>query len=79
MKLIRFLILAAGAFYAYKRFFGDSGAGMAETQAAQPYSSEQLGEDGNPEPEPAAAAAAADGESGDPLTQPSWLDPADSG
>ena len=79
MRLIRLLLLAAGAAYLYKRFLGDSGEGMAETAAAEPFSSEQL-ED---LPDPAADAAPVPAEpdrpepSKDTLEQPTWLDPAD--
>jgi hypothetical protein len=79
MKLIRLLLLAAGAAYAYKRFFADAGAGTAETAAAEPFSSEQL-ED---QPDFAADAAPIPAEpdrpqpSKDTLEQPTWLDPAD--
>lgn len=81
MRLIRLLLLAAGAAYAYKRFSGDSGAGQAETAAAEPFSSEQL--DDEPAPEPAAEATPPPAEpdrpepSTDTLEQPTWLDPAD--
>ena len=67
MKLIRLLALAAAAAYVYKRFFagsepilGGSGAGTAETEAAEPFSSEQLGDAGG-----APAEAAAEGDGGD--------------
>ena len=42
MKLFRFLLLIAAAAYLYKRFVVDRDAGRAETEAAQPFSSEQL-------------------------------------
>jgi hypothetical protein len=80
MRLIRLLLLAAGAAYVYKRFFADSGEGMAETAAAEPFSSEQL--DDAPEPAAEATAVPAEPErpepSEDTLENPTWLDPADS-
>ena len=76
MRLIRLLILAAGAAYLYKRFLADPGAGRAETQAAEPFSSEQLGEDDAKPAEPAATPAEAPK---DTLERPTWLDPADAG
>jgi hypothetical protein len=71
MKLIRPLLLAAGAAYVYKRFFADSGAGASETAAAEPFSSEQL------EDQPEAAPEEPAEPSKDTLEQPTWLDPAD--
>jgi len=58
VRLLRLLILAAGAAYLYKRFVADAGAGDAETAAAEPFSSEQL-QDVPPAPaeEPQADAA----------------------
>lgn len=91
MRLIRLLLLGAGAAYAYKRFVADSGAGLAETQAAEPFSSDQLADDGgqpaaeaegsgaSTEPDTGAAPEAdAEPEAGkDTLEQPTWLKPAD--
>ena len=77
MRLIRLLLFAALAAYLYRRFVADSDAGLVETQAAEPYSSEQLDD------EPGAAAEAASGEepesapAKDTLERPTWLDPAD--
>ena len=76
MKILRPLILGAGALYLYRRFFADSGAGSEETQAAQPFSSDQLPDDGGAAREPAAAATSNAGQT-DTLTRPTWLDPAD--
>jgi hypothetical protein len=45
MKLIRLLLLGALAAYAYKRFVTNPDAGHIETSAAEPFSSEQLGEE----------------------------------
>ena len=74
MRLIPLLLLGAGAAYAYKRFIAHSGAGSAETAAAEPFSSEEL-------PDPPAAAAEpptrAEEEQRDTLERPTWLDPAD--
>ena len=80
MRLIRLLLLAAGAAYVYKRFFADSGEGMAETAAAEPFSSEQLEdqpEEPAAEPTPIPAEPVAAAPSKDTLEQPTWLDPAD--
>jgi hypothetical protein len=83
VRLIKLLMLAAGAAYAYKRFFVDARAGVAETAAAEPYSSEQLADEpgGEPEQEPASEPAPAEAEAGeqekDTLERPTWLDPAD--
>ena len=77
MNLLRLAILGAGAAYLYKRHIAGPGEGHAETERAEPFSSEQL--DGQPGAgdaegfEPAAASAT----NGDPLTQPTWLKPAD--
>jgi hypothetical protein len=78
MRLLRLLILGAGAAYAYKRFVADAGAGQAETEAAEPFSTENLPDD-SPTQEattPTASASAKEPPS-DPLAQPTWLDPAD--
>lgn len=83
MRLIRLLLLAAGAAYVYERFFANSDAGLAETAAAKPFSSEQLEDqpEAPPEPpepvEPAGAEPVAAEPSRDTLEQPTWLDPAD--
>ena len=79
MRLIKLLLLGAGAAYVYKRFFADSDAGLAETAAAEPFSSEQLEDEPGPAPEPAAVAADAPAAepSKDTLERPTWLDPAD--
>jgi hypothetical protein len=83
VRLIRVLLLGAGAAYLYKRFVTDAGAGAAETAAAEPFSSEQLGEDvpAPAETEPPAAVAQPAGGDGpkDTLERPTWLDPADAG
>ena len=75
MRLIRLVILGAGAAYVYKRFIAESGAGQAETAAAEPFSSESLPDDG-----PVAAVpppGAPPEPPRDTLERPSWLDPAD--
>ena len=76
MKLIRLLLLGALGAYLYKRFAADSGAGLAETQAAEPFSSEQLGDVDELRPEPVEAEPE---QQKDTLEQPTWLDPADKG
>jgi hypothetical protein len=48
VRLIKLLILGGAAAYAYKRFLAGPGAGAAETAAAEPFSSEQLGGGGEP-------------------------------
>jgi hypothetical protein len=76
MRLIRLLLLGAGAAYAYKRFVTDARAGSAETAAAEPFSSEELPDP--PAPAPAQQAPAeAEQEQRDTLERPTWLDPAD--
>ena len=78
MRLIRLLVLAAGAAYLYKRFLTDSDEGMAETAAAEPFSSEQL--DDQPAADtgtPVPAEPDRPEPSKDTLEQPTWLDPAD--
>lgn len=77
MRLLRLLLLGAGAAYLYKRFVADPGAGVAETASAEPFSSEQLDD---PPPEPAEGSSAAETPpepSSDTIEQPTWLDPAD--
>ena len=81
MRLFRLLLLGAGAAYLYKRFAADSGAGLAETQAAEPFSSEQLAEEpAAPEPAPSPSSQATvvrQAPSQDTVERPTWLDPAD--
>ena len=72
MRLIKLLLLGAGAAYLYKRFATDPHAGDAETQAAEPYSSEELA-DAPAAERPTGPDAAAK----DTLERPTWLDPAD--
>jgi hypothetical protein len=74
MSLLRLLVAGAGAAYLYKRFVADSNAGVAETAAAEPFSSEQI--DDQAEPVVDAVAATADAPK-DTLEQPTWLDAAD--
>ena len=76
MRLVRLLLLGAGVAYVYKRFVADSGAGLAETQAAEPFSSEQLGDPPAQESSLAPEASGAEGQN-DTLEQPTWLDAAD--
>ena len=78
MRLLRLLVAGAGAAYLYKRFVADSSAGVGETAAAEPFSSEQL-EDPPAEPAeaPSTAERSAAEPSNDTLEQPTWLDPAD--
>ena len=79
MRFFRLLLLAAAAAYIYKRFVADSGAGLAETQAAEPFSSEQLAD------EPASSSSSSSSQatvvrptpSEDTVERPTWLDPAD--
>lgn len=71
MRLIKLLILGAGAAYLYQRFVAGPQKGREETQHAQPFSSEQLQEDAAP-----VASGPADPPA-DTLTQPTWLKPAD--
>ena len=78
MRLLRLLILGAGAGYLYKRFVADAGAGEAETAAAEPFSSDELKD----VPPPPAEQPQPDAEAGpegerDTLERPTWLDPAD--
>jgi hypothetical protein len=92
LKLLAPAALVAAAVYAYVRFVAGPAEGREETERAEPFSSEDLGQAGGedlgqaggetpagPEavaeekPEPGANA----GESGDTLTQPTWLKPAD--
>ncbi len=89
MRLLKLLILGAAAGLVYKRFFAGPGPGYEETAAAQPFSSESLGDDGGAAAADSTADAdaagaedaqgsTADGESRpDPLTQPTWLAPSD--
>lgn len=80
MRLLKLVILGAGAAYAYKRFVAGPGEGYSETAQAEPFSSEDLGDDAAPAGEDAAepaGAAAAASPNGDTLTQPTWLKPAD--
>ena len=78
MRLIRLLVLGAGAAYLYKRFFADSDAGLAETAAAEPFSSEQLDDEpAGAEATPIPAEPDRPEPSSDTLEQPTWLDPAD--
>ena len=81
MRLIKLLLLAAGAAYAYKRFVADPAGGAAATDAAEPFSSEQLGDTGPApaEAQPAAAVATGDDQPADTLTRPTWLSPGDAG
>ena len=78
MRLIRLLLLGALGAYLYKRFAGDSGAGLAETQAAEPYSSEQLDDSAASQPAEAASEPGPERQK-DTLEQPTWLDAADKG
>ena len=73
MRLIRLLLLAAGAAYAYKRLVADR-AGREETQAAEPFSSEQLSDQPVTVP---ADSPQADEQERDTLERPTWLHPAD--
>ena len=80
MRLIKLLVVAAGAAYLYRRFIADSDAGLAETQAAEPYSSDALDDDGpvgEPLEQGAPDAAEGEGPAKDTLERPTWLDPAD--
>ena len=79
MKPIRLLLLGAGAAYLYKRFVAERGAGRAETEAAEPFSSEQLDGDGAAVGvgTPAGSEPSREEPSSDTLTQPTWLKPAD--
>ena len=81
MRVLRFLLLVAAAAYLYKRFVADSGAGLAETQAAEPYSSDRLGDDATAAAEAPASQATVVREtpSQDTIERPTWLDPADGG
>ena len=84
MRLLGLLLLAAAAAYLYKRFVADSDAGLAETQAAEPFSSEQLAEEPASAPEPASSPASQatvvrQAPSQDTIEHPTWLDPADGG
>jgi hypothetical protein len=72
VKLFRLLLLGGAAAYAYKRFVLDANAGRAETDASEPFSSEQLDD----QPEAPAATDTAETPK-DTLEQPTWLDPAD--
>ena len=72
--MIRLLLLGALGAYLYKRFVADQGAGLAETQGAEPFSSEQLGDDAGAQPP---GDARAQEQQKDTLEQPTWLDPAD--
>lgn len=79
MRLTRLLVLAAGAAYAYRRFFTDSDAGIAETQGAEPFSSDKLDDRAAASADPPPAEPPpAEGEK-DTLERPTWLDPADAG
>jgi hypothetical protein len=79
VRLFRLLLLGAAAAYVYRRFVANSDAGLAETQDAEPYSSEQLTE------EPAAPESSSSSQatvvrqapSQDTIEHPTWLDPAD--
>ena len=81
MRLFRLLLLGVAAAYLYKRFVAGSDAGLAETQAAEPFSSEQLSEEpAAPAPEPASSSQATvvrQTPSQDTIEHPTWLDPAD--
>ena len=81
MRLIRLLILGAGAAYAYKRFIADAGAGQAETAAAEPFSTENLPADSQIQeataPTASGPSASATETRSDSLARPTWLDPAD--
>ncbi len=77
MRLIRLLILGAGAAYAYKRLIADAGAGPAETDAAEPFSTESLPDAPVPEATAPTASASAEEPASDSLARPTWLDPAD--
>ena len=83
MRLFRLLLLGAAAAYLYKRFFAGSDAGLAETQAAEPFSSEQLADEPAapaPEPEPSSSSQATvvrSTPSQDTVERPTWLDPPD--
>jgi len=76
MRLIRLLILGAGAAYVYKRFFADAGAGQAETAAAEPFSSESLPDEPGPSEQATPTSGPQEAPS-DTLARPTWLDPAD--
>lgn len=75
MRFFRLLLLAAAAAYIYKRFFADSDEGLAETQAAEPFSSEQLADE--PAPASSQATVVRPTPSEDTVERPTWLDPAD--
>ena len=77
MRLFRLLLLAAAAAYIYKRFVADSDEGLAETQAAEPFSSEQLADE--PAPASSQATVVRSAPSEDTVERPTWLDPADAG
>jgi hypothetical protein len=86
VRLIKLLVLGGAAAWAYKRFVADSGAGRAETEAAEPFSSEQLDDMADvpvaaaaSAPTGSAGSAPADAPSADTLTQPTWLSPPDAG
>ena len=77
MRLFRFLLLVAAAAYLYKRFVADSDAGLAETQAAEPFSSEELTEEPAAAPSPSQKTVVRPTPSEDTVERPTWLDPAD--
>ena len=77
MRLFRLLLLIAAAAYLYKRFVADSDAGLAETQAAEPYSSEQHEAEPADEPSSSQKTVVRPAPSQDTVEHPTWLDPAD--
>lgn len=84
MRLIKLLVVGGGAAVIYKRFFGGSREGHQETEQAAPFSSDEQLPDERPAAEPTEEAGQAQDaregaseQNGDPLTQPSWLKPAD--
>jgi hypothetical protein len=75
VRLFKLLLLAAVAAYIYKRFVAESGAGLAETQAAEPFSSEQLADE--PAPASTEATVVRPTPSQDTVERPTWLKPGD--
>jgi hypothetical protein len=77
VRFFRFVLLVAAAAYLYKRFVADSDAGLAETHAAEPFSSDQLAEEPAAVPSSSQKTVVHPAPSQDTVEHPTWLDPAD--